>query len=275
MKRISYGLKNEFELAMVKEASVFESLRFNCIWFMNRVWCFVLYLQSISILLVPVMWLCLSGSAKICLHVHPLVHYLICTGAKCFFCFHIAFRALHYVNSLENYSSHNVRKCTFGDVRPVKIQIRLFTGRILDNQGCKVSSCGQRRFWSDCADAQADWSLRWAHITESTFFFTLGLICTFSSESNLSFATQKINGNIFYSCSRSHQNLATAENAKSTCDKYRLFCLRLLSPRRPKFSIRVSSHVHFKLRYVSMYSVSRIIRLSTGNKNFIHNLNEM
>ena len=48
--------------------------------------------------------------------------------------------------------------------------IRIFTGRILDSQGCKVSPCGQRRLKSDCADAQADLSLRWAHISEGTFF---------------------------------------------------------------------------------------------------------
>ena len=39
--------------------------------------------------------------------------------------------------------------------------------RILDSQGCKVSSCELRRLWSDCADA--DLSLRWAHIQEVTF----------------------------------------------------------------------------------------------------------
>ena len=47
--------------------------------------------------------------------------------------------------------------------------IRIFTGRILDSQGCKVSSCGQRRPWSDCADAQADLSLRWAHVRRFVF----------------------------------------------------------------------------------------------------------
>ena len=62
--------------------------------------------------------------------------------------------------------SVNVRKRTFGHVRPTKIQIRLrmhsrsliriFTGRILDRQRCKISSCRQRRLWSDCTDAQAD-----------------------------------------------------------------------------------------------------------------------
>ena len=42
--------------------------------------------------------------------------------------------------------------------------IRIFAGHILDSQGCKVSSCGERRLWFDCADSQADLSLRWAHV---------------------------------------------------------------------------------------------------------------
>ena len=71
--------------------------------------------------------------------------------------------------------SRNVKKRIFGHVRPAKIQIslsliRIFNWRILDSQGCKVSSCGQRRLISDCADAQADMSLRWAHMSNSTFF---------------------------------------------------------------------------------------------------------
>ena len=33
----------------------------------------------------------------------------------------------------------------------------------------KVSSCGQRSLLSDCADAQADLSLRWAHTLEGAF----------------------------------------------------------------------------------------------------------
>ena len=32
-----------------------------------------------------------------------------------------------------------------------------------------MSSCGQRRLKSDCADAQSDLSLRWTHMTENTF----------------------------------------------------------------------------------------------------------
>ena len=48
--------------------------------------------------------------------------------------------------------------------------IRIFTVHILDSQGCKVFSCGQRRLGSDCADAQADLSLRWVHMSEGSFF---------------------------------------------------------------------------------------------------------
>ena len=68
------------------------------------------------------------------------------------------------------------RICTFGYVRPVKIQISLrslisiFTGYILDSPGCKVSSCRQRKLLSDCADEQADLSIRCAHMSKGTFF---------------------------------------------------------------------------------------------------------
>ena len=34
----------------------------------------------------------------------------------------------------------------------------------VDTQWSKASSGGQRRLWSDCAKAQADLSLRWAHM---------------------------------------------------------------------------------------------------------------
>ena len=47
--------------------------------------------------------------------------------------------------------------------------IKSFPGRILDSQGCKASSCGQRRLKPGCADAQAGMSLRWADISEGTF----------------------------------------------------------------------------------------------------------
>ena len=55
--------------------------------------------------------------------------------------------------------------------------IRIFTGRILDRQGCKVSSCGQRRLWSDCKDAQAELSLRWTHNVRKGSYLILRFIC--------------------------------------------------------------------------------------------------
>ena len=41
--------------------------------------------------------------------------------------------------------------------------IRVFAVRSMGSWGPKLSSCGQRRFWSDWVDAEADLSLRWAH----------------------------------------------------------------------------------------------------------------
>ena len=41
--------------------------------------------------------------------------------------------------------------------------IRVFAVRSMGSLGPTVSSCGQRRLWSDWADAQADLSPRWAH----------------------------------------------------------------------------------------------------------------
>ena len=45
---------------------------------------------------------------------------------------------------------------------------RIFTGRILDSQGRKVSSCWQWRLWSDCAGGQANLCLCWAQMLEGT-----------------------------------------------------------------------------------------------------------
>ena len=39
----------------------------------------------------------------------------------------------------------------------------VFAMRLINRQRCKLSSCGQRRLWSDWADTQADLSLSWAH----------------------------------------------------------------------------------------------------------------
>ena len=57
-------------------------------------------------------------------------------------------------------------------VRPAKTQISLgirpvrsvFAVRLMGSWGPTVSSCGQRRLWSDWADAQADLSVRCSHL---------------------------------------------------------------------------------------------------------------
>ena len=43
--------------------------------------------------------------------------------------------------------------------------IRAFAVRSVGSQGLIVFSYGQRKLWIDCADAQADLSLHWAHIS--------------------------------------------------------------------------------------------------------------
>ena len=50
---------------------------------------------------------------------------------------------------------------------------RIFTGHLLGSHWCKVFSCGQRRLKSARADAQANFSLRWASLSESTFSHVL------------------------------------------------------------------------------------------------------
>ena len=42
--------------------------------------------------------------------------------------------------------------------------IRVFDMRSMGSKGLKLSSCGQRRLWSDWADVQADLSLHWVHM---------------------------------------------------------------------------------------------------------------
>ena len=42
--------------------------------------------------------------------------------------------------------------------------IRVFAVRSVGSLGPTISSCGQRRLWSDWADVQVDPSLRWAHM---------------------------------------------------------------------------------------------------------------
>ena len=46
---------------------------------------------------------------------------------------------------------------------------RAFAVRFMGSSGPKLPSCGQRRHWSDWADAQADLSIHWAHMSVCWF----------------------------------------------------------------------------------------------------------
>ena len=73
--------------------------------------------------------------------------------------------------------NRNVRKRTFWHVRPAKTQISLricavwpvFVVRMKKLCILGYPKCVQWRFWSDCANAQADLNFRWPHMSKVTF----------------------------------------------------------------------------------------------------------
>ena len=58
------------------------------------------------------------------------------------------------------------QKMYFQTCAHLRSPIGIFTRHISDSHGCKVSSCGQRRFWSECADAQVDLNLCWLQLSK-------------------------------------------------------------------------------------------------------------
>ena len=62
------------------------------------------------------------------------------------------------------------RTCAANNVQHFRSLISIFARHILDSQGFQVSPCGLRRIWSDCADAQPDFSVRWALMPEGMFY---------------------------------------------------------------------------------------------------------
>ena len=54
--------------------------------------------------------------------------------------------------------------------------IRVFVVRMKKLCILAYPKCGQWRFWSDCANAQADLNLRWPHMSEGTFM-RLRFVC--------------------------------------------------------------------------------------------------
>ena len=72
--------------------------------------------------------------------------------------------------------SCHARKRTFGQMHPGRFRldsrslIEIFTGRILKKvKEAKFLYADNDEDQSDCADAQADLSFRWPHMSEGTF----------------------------------------------------------------------------------------------------------
>ena len=86
---------------------------------------------------------------------------------------HVRNQVLSRHSSIVTFSQKRTLTCALSDDsdKPAHSRslIRIFTVRILDRQGRKVSSCGQGRLRLDRADAQADLSLRWARMSEGAF----------------------------------------------------------------------------------------------------------
>ena len=69
------------------------------------------------------------------------------------------------------YLVRNVKIHIFWHVRQThpRSLIRVFVFRLKKLCILDISKCAQWRFWSDCANAQADLNLRWSHMGEGTF----------------------------------------------------------------------------------------------------------
>ena len=85
---------------------------------------------------------------------------------------------VRWLKSKYLYMNLKVRKLTFGNVRPEKIQIspqirtdwsESSLGTFWIVKDSKVSSLGERRLWSDYADTQGDLSVYQTHMSEGTF----------------------------------------------------------------------------------------------------------
>ena len=81
----------------------------------------------------------------------------------------------------------------------------------LIGSGPKLSSCGQRRLWSDWADAQADLSLRWAHNHIVGFVMRRLIYSVVSTNLRVTFRMFIIIYNIYQT-----QNLVVVNNSEKT-----------------------------------------------------------
>ena len=83
---------------------------------------------------------------------------------------------VHELTYSPQHFGRNIRECTFWHMRPRRFRSdcafaqtdpNLYWARFW-NPRIQVSSCGERRLWSGCADAQVTLSLRWTYISKCT-----------------------------------------------------------------------------------------------------------
>ena len=83
------------------------------------------------------------------------------------------FVCIWHVDTLYRYMSRNMRKRTFWHERQTKIQIcavsSVFVVRMKKRCILCYQKCVKWRVWSDCANAQSDLNLPWAHMSDGTF----------------------------------------------------------------------------------------------------------
>ena len=133
--------------------------------------------------------------------------------------------------------------------------IKVFAVCLMGSKGPKISSCGQRRLWSDWADDQADLNLRWAHshfvgfvMSRLIFFLSFFFVMILFLNSTLCFA------------SALEQNWATAcQNQNDLCTYQRLRSAWASHPVWSEFSLSAWRNLKFLVSCLS--AQWRLIRL--------------
>ena len=96
--------------------------------------------------------------------------------------------------------------------------IGVFAVCLMGSSVAKLSSCGQRRLWSDWVDDQADPSLRWAH-THFVGFVMLRLIFTSFTSLDIHYIRQKIKQTVCTQSGRGIFNETVSHFVKKSAQK--------------------------------------------------------
>ena len=98
----------------------------------------------------------------------------------------------YYMQYLHSFASQ-CQESIFEHVHPAEIQISLRMRAVWSESSpdkfwiAQVSSCEQRRLWSDHAGAQADLCLPLAHMSEDIFFINIVIIVVICAKQSASY----------------------------------------------------------------------------------------